>query len=206
MAVTAQEVLQLFTNGGSVNVGNSDLFLMAMVQPNGEILTKKITAEVVRAYLNAGYALTVDADGYLCIGGERTTSRAAGITPQLERGQNGIYVSEDNGATWRLLAYFSDFSAISVVAQTGATANISPNVLNVWGEAMDAITVTFVSGASGVENEYKMRFIAGEDFVLTLPNGVRWASGEEPEWEEGWTYEVSVLDGLALYAGWEPQS
>jgi hypothetical protein len=44
------------------------------------------------------------------------------------------------------------------------------------------------------------------DTVLTLPGTVRWANDDPLEPEAGHTYQVSVVDNLAVYAGWEAQS
>ena len=50
--------------------------------------------------------------------------------------------------------------------------------------------------------EYMMEFtVSGDNFTLTLPSGVRWM--EEPDFEAGSTYQVSVLNNLAIYAAWE---
>lgn len=93
-------------------------------------------------------------------------------------------------------------SFASVVNQTSISLAIDPNVLNVWSSAISSLTVTFNAGNSGRPNEYMLEFsVSGNSFTLTLPNNVRWAT--EPEWQDGYTYQVSVLDNLAIYAGWE---
>ena len=92
-------------------------------------------------------------------------------------------------------------AGISVVAQTSTSVSIDPNVLNRWATPVSSLTIGFNAGVSGKVNEYMLEFTAGEGFTLTLPNSVRWQ--EEPEWESGHTYQVSIVAGLALYAGWE---
>ena len=96
----------------------------------------------------------------------------------------------------------------TVVQQTGAGTAQSPveimsNRLNVWG-AVSALYIDFSRITyMGKRNEYCLRFtVDGDNFVLSLPNGVRWM--EEPDFENGWTYEVSIENNLALSAGWEP--
>lgn len=87
------------------------------------------------------------------------------------------------------------------VAQESITADIQPNKLNVWG-SVARLTITFVAGTANKLNEYMLRFTVGaSDFTLTLPPGIRWVT--EPDWEEGHTYEVSIIDNLAVCAGWE---
>lgn len=95
-------------------------------------------------------------------------------------------------------------SGAAVVQQTQQTASISPNVLNVWG-SVTQLTITLTAGSNGIANEYMMEFtVSGDNFSLTLPSNVRWA--EEPEWESGYTYQVSIVNRLAIYAGWEAAS
>lgn len=88
------------------------------------------------------------------------------------------------------------------VTQSQQTVTISPNVLNVWPLAVASLNITLGAAVTGKANEYMLQFTAASDnFTLTLPNGIRWL--EEPEWEAGYTYQVSILNGLAITAGWE---
>lgn len=202
MAVTQDEILNIFSQVASIK--NSDQFLIISASTDGTVRATKITAELVRAYLNRDFEITIGEDGYLYIGGVKTESKVAGLTPQLQRGQDGIYCSIDNGETWQAVAYFTDFNQQVVVLQTQTTATIRPNVLNVWGN-VTSLTVTFTGGGENLLNEYMLEFtVSGNNFTLTLPNGVRWS--EEPEWEDGSTYQVSIVNNLAIYAGWEAAS
>lgn len=89
-----------------------------------------------------------------------------------------------------------------VVAQSDGVSNIAPYVLNRWAEPQESLSVTFQPGISGMSAEYMLEFtVRGDAFVLTLPLGVRWA--DEPDWTDGATYQVSILDGFAVYAEWE---
>ncbi len=207
MSVTQAEVLNLFQHDSSVQVSDSDLFLLSKDQ-GGTAQARKITAEVVRAYLNAGYAVTI-VDGYLYIGGQNTGYRAAGITPQLRSATLGIEVSYDNGSTWTLLCQWSNLNLEPYrVSQTLSTVTIFPNRLNVWASGQTSMTITLGSGSEGREQEYKLQFVvSGNAFSLTFPGSdIRWMGGEEPEWEDGYTYQVSIIDGLAVYGGWAPEA
>lgn len=198
MAVTSQELLALFSQASAV--ANSDQFLLHGAEGVSGNHAVKVTAEKVKAYLLGGVAVTIGEDGYWYIGGQSTGVKAEGVTPQFERRSDGFYVSVDGGATYQVVAYFTDF-APKKVSQTATTVSISPNVLNVWG-TVNSLTVSFISGSSTSENEYKMQFKVGRsNFTLTLPSGVKWI--EQPDYEVGYTYQVSVLNGLAIGAGWE---
>ena len=53
-----------------------------------------------------------------------------------------------------------------------------------------------------IVNEYMFEFVAADGFEFHC-DGIRWGDGEAPEWEIGNTYQVSILNGLAVAAGWE---
>lgn len=197
--MTSQELLALFTQGTAIR--NSDQFLIHSANGVGGNNAVKVTAEVVRAYLLQKLNITIGEDGYIYIGGEKTDSKAEGVTPELVRRADGIYCSIDHGQTYTCIAYFSDFGFQNVVQQTLTSVRISPNVLNVWANAVASLAVEFVAGGQSAINEYMMQFaVSGSNFTLSLPNGVRCV--EEPEWEDGYTYQVSILNNLAVYAGW----
>jgi len=87
------------------------------------------------------------------------------------------------------------------VQQTETTVAIDPNKMNIWG-SVAALNITLTPGTDGIANEYMLQFTAASDnFTLTLSDTVRWAV--EPEFQAGYTYYVSIQDGLGLCAGWE---
>lgn len=169
MALTQADVLGLFDQVGSIK--NSDQILLITANQNGTVSATKITAELLRAYLNAGYALTVDSEGYLCIGGVRTETMA---------------------------------TSMQMIQQTDTTLSINPNVLNVWG-TVSSLAISFNAGASGAVNEYMIQFTCPSNAgtTLVLPSSVKWMNGDELEPEAGWTYQVSIVNNLAVYSGWE---
>lgn len=168
MSVTQAEVLNLFSQVGAIK--NSDQFLIAKANTNGTVTAAKITAELLKAYITAGFDITVGDDGVIYIGGNPTT--------------------------------LDVFSTI-IVNQTDTTISIEPNKLNRWG-AVASLTIGLTAGAAGRTNEYMMEFVvSGDNFVLTLPSSVRWIDGEQPDWINGATYQVSILNNLAVAAGWE---
>ena len=83
--------------------------------------------------------------------------------------------------------------------------SILPNELNKWGKIKSLTINSFQGAQEGYVNEYMLEFtVSGDNFTLTLPEGVRWA--EEPTWENGYTYQVSIVNNLAVFAGWEVQT
>ena len=94
--------------------------------------------------------------------------------------------------------------ATPVVPQNSNNVTIDPNVLNTWDtdtEGMTSLTVAFNAGVSGKVNEYMLRVrVVTTPFTLKLPAGVTWAGGEAPTFESGTTYEISIINNLAVYA------
>lgn len=170
MAVTQGEVLELFSSVAAIKDTDQFLIGMANSQTNG-VTAAKVTASLLRAYLNAGFAITIDSDGYICIGGVRTNTIAG---------------------------------SQRVIHQTDTQLTIQPNVLNVWG-VVSGLAIDFASGAEGRVNEYMLQFTcpSGHGTSLALPPSVKWMNGDELETEAGWTYQVSIVNNLAVYAGWE---
>lgn len=92
-----------------------------------------------------------------------------------------------------------------IFESTEVKASILPNELNKWGKIKSLTINSFQGAQEGHVNEYMLEFIvSGDDFTLTLPEGVRWV--EEPTWENGYTYQVSIVNNLAVFAGWEAQT
>ena len=86
--------------------------------------------------------------------------------------------------------------------ETATTKLITPNVLHVWADPIASLAITFGDEVAGMMNEYMMEFTVGSaSFAMTLPNGVIW--GEEPDWQQGYRYWVSISDNLAIAYGWE---
>jgi hypothetical protein len=202
MALTPNEILALFTQASAIT--NNDQFLIYSAAGIGGNNAVKVTAETVRAYLGGLAEVTIGEDGYWYIGGVNTGVKAEAGTVQFERRNDGIYYSTDGGTTYQVFAYYTDFRNAQVSAQTLTTVSIRPNVLNVWG-SVQSLTITFIAGDVNDENEYKLQFqVGGNNFQLNLPSGVTWVN--EPEWTNGYIYQVSILNNLAIYAGWEAAS
>ena len=202
MAVTSPELLALFAQASAI--ANSDQFLLHGAEGVGGNKAIKVTAETVRAYLALSSVATIGEDGYWYIGGQSTGVKAVGTSPIFERRNDGIYYSVDGGTTYQIFAYYTDFRNSQVSAQTLTTVSIRPNVLYIWG-SVESLTITFVAGGVNDENEYKLQFqVSGSGFQLNLPSGVTWVN--EPTWENGYIYQVSILNNLAIYAGWEAAS
>lgn len=93
----------------------------------------------------------------------------------------------------------SMYKGVPVVSQT-TDATIAPNVWNVWGDVTN-LTITKGTDIAGIVNNYMIRFIAGEGCAVTFSGfELDWFGGEEPTWTVGNTYEISIVDNIALWA------
>lgn len=77
---------------------------------------------------------------------------------------------------------------------SNTTFALTPNVLHTWG-TVSSLNLTLGSGSSTYVDEYMFKFTTGTGFTLTLPSTVEWYN--EPQFNEGKTYEVSIVDGYA---------
>ena len=95
---------------------------------------------------------------------------------------------------------------VAIISEsTEVKESILPNELNKWGKIKSLTINSFQGAQEGHVNEYMLEFtVSGDNFTLTLPEGVRWV--EEPTWENGYTYQVSIVNNLAVFAGWEAQT
>ena len=95
---------------------------------------------------------------------------------------------------------------VAIISEsTEVKESILPNELNKWRKIKSLTINSFQGAQEGHVNEYMLEFtVSGDDFTLTLPEGVRWV--EEPTWENGYTYQVSIVNNLAVFAGWEAQT
>lgn len=83
--------------------------------------------------------------------------------------------------------------------------SISPNNLHVWDVPMAELNITLATAPLGMASEHMIRFTAPSDqpASVSIQPDVKWI--EEPEWSMGSTYEISIVNGLGVYAEWEEQ-
>lgn len=97
----------------------------------------------------------------------------------------------------------SMYKGVPIVSQTG-DATIAPNVLNVWGE-VTSLNITKGNSIDGITNLYIIRFVAGENLQVSFIGfDLLWYGGSEPTWKAGSTYEINIVDNLALWAEFTP--
>lgn len=90
-----------------------------------------------------------------------------------------------------------------ITVQTETTVTIVPNVLNKWDEPVSQLIITLSPGENGVADEYMLEFTVGSDNFQWQCDGIRWGEGGAPDFENGYIYQISIVNGLAIVASWE---
>lgn len=84
---------------------------------------------------------------------------------------------------------------------TDRTATLEPNVLYDFGVVSSSLWLYMYNQVldPSKTNEFKVRFtVSGDDFQLKVSAAsIVWAT--EPEWHNGSTYEISILDRYAVF-------
>lgn len=114
----------------------------------------------------------------------------------LYRNGSGTQALTDNGE-------YAEFAKPTKMEDAGSgtvTKQIEPNTFYKFGEVA-SLTITFAAEESGIENEYKFEFVSGTTpTTLLLPDSVKWSGGNAPTMEASKTYQISIVNNLAVYA------
>lgn len=98
---------------------------------------------------------------------------------------------------------YAEFAKPTKVENGGSgtvTKQIKPNTFYKFGEVA-SLTITLAAEESGIENEYKFEFVSGSTpTTLSLPDSIKWKDGKEPTMEASKTYQISIVNNLAVFA------
>jgi len=90
-----------------------------------------------------------------------------------------------------------------IITWTNNTATIKPNVYNIWNSGTYPTQLSLLtSNDTSVVNEYIIRFTIPStvlDYSLIFNNELKWVDNNIPAWEAGCTYEISIIDGYAVF-------
>lgn len=89
-----------------------------------------------------------------------------------------------------------------VAGTAAASVTIDPYKFYDFGTLSLSMTIVFNTSAeiSGYTREYTIRFVAGSECSVTLPNGVLYANNTTPTYTTGRTYEINVVNNCAVVA------
>lgn len=114
----------------------------------------------------------------------------------LESGGSGTKALTDNGQ-------YVEFAKPTKVESGGSgtvTKQIKPNTFYKFGEC-SSLTITLGAEESEIVNEYMFEFVSGSTpTTLSVPDTVKWSGGSAPTIEANKTYQVSIVNNLAVFA------
>lgn len=158
MAVTQAEVLDLFTQVSAIK--DSDQILLIKANGNGTVTAAKITAELLKRYLIEGYEMTVDSEGYICIGGVRTQTHIEIPDGVGVFDEQGRYIITNDGKSYLV-------STTELVAPAAPTVETT-ELMVVSGYASIVVT----HAADGSTMEYSLDGTVWGSIVATVSNNV----------------------------------
>jgi len=87
-----------------------------------------------------------------------------------------------------------------VVSATSSYQTIEPNKYYKWTSEMYSLTITLATPANeSILNNYMFEFTTSSSgCTLNVPSTVKWANGEIPNIEASKTYQVSIINNLAV--------
>lgn len=89
---------------------------------------------------------------------------------------------------------------VLVIDETLSSLAITPNALHRWGEVASLDITLAEPTDTSIVNEYMMEFVSGATATtLLMPDTIKWAI--EPKIEANKTYQISILDNIAVIIG-----
>ena len=92
---------------------------------------------------------------------------------------------------------------IFVINRNDSNAVVSPNTYNIWDNNTYPTTITLESPINNdIVNEYVIRFTIPStvtNYSLIFNSALKWVDDNVPTWEAGRTYEISIIDGYAVF-------
>lgn len=68
------------------------------------------------------------------------------------------------------------------------------------------LALSLVEGATDMVSEYVIKIVCTGTPNIILPDGLVWANDTAPEFTEGATYQISIIDNLAVFAEFTSKS
>lgn len=100
------------------------------------------------------------------------------------------------------LASKADKESVVEVTDGGSASSqaLLPNTLYVFTTRTSNLTLTLTAGETGKVSEYHFFIVAGSTApTITWPTGISWNGGSAPTIAASKTYEVSILNNIAVF-------
>lgn len=86
------------------------------------------------------------------------------------------------------------------IPDTTAEQELAPNVLYIFSTRTSTLTLTLGTPIEGIANEYHFFVVCGSTApTINFPSGIAWNGENAPEIAANKTYEVSILNNIAVY-------
>lgn len=87
-----------------------------------------------------------------------------------------------------------------VVSISTTSQSIEPNKYYKWSSARSSLTITLATPKdTSILNNYMFEFpTSTSGCTLSVPSGIKWAHGEVPVFEPSVTYQISIINNLAV--------
>lgn len=116
--------------------------------------------------------------------------------------ETAVHFIDDLGLIWNRGTFYGKTSLtnIPLVNHTETTYAIEPNIFHVWG-VITTLDITLATPENtNIYNEYLFQFSTGDTLpTLSLPSDIKWRDSVAPILMENKTYQISIVDNLAIY-------
>ena len=109
---------------------------------------------------------------------------------------------EDTKEAWTHGEYWISEPSFVEIEDGGSASShaLSPNTLYVFTTRTSDLTLTLTTGEAGKVNEYHLFIVTGATApTITWPIGLSWNGGYPPTITTNKTYEISILNNIAIY-------
>lgn len=111
----------------------------------------------------------------------------------------GITDAYTKSETDTLLESYRQKTTVDFIADTGETTVLLAEDYLPVISGHTALTITLPAGSESDGIEYNIQFTApDEGLVLNVPDTIKWNGGLEPVINSGSTYQISILNNLAV--------
>ena len=123
-----------------------------------------------------------------------------GSMPQSKLDANLNTLLNDIVTTEQVRNMLDEAIPVEVESVTSTSKSIEPNKYYKWTSAMSSLTITLATPTNtSILNNYMFEFTTSSSgCTLNVPSTVKWANGEAPTIEASKTYQVSIINNLAV--------
>lgn len=118
--------------------------------------------------------------------------------------EKALTLIEDTGKIWNRGKFYGNGEVIPtnipLKKHTETVYSIEPNVYHVW-EVVSTLDITLAAPTdTTIYNEYMIQFSTGSTLpTVSLPANIIWKDGIAPILVQNKTYQISIVDNLAIY-------